>query len=336
MALGNQFNQLTINVASAAAGGVLRSLNGSNPLVKYNVVRPYASSFFDDSHTSLLVFEGKRLIEQQLYETVNTIIPKMIKSKQKEIRMERDTELKETNEAIIENGHISTGDTTKFKTSDDKLLYATDIYGRSEAAVGAIFLAYTSDTTIGYELYGETKNVDSKDVVVWDPAPSVSANSKKNLQVTPVVGRDYSRKELISNSDVSFSVSGKFVSRNPDVYPTNEVKRFIDIMRHQDIIRVQNLSFSQHNVEYIVIQDYNLPTPTCLNEQPYSFTCIGVEPNDEKLTQDTLSAQFYTPKTSKLEGWYNNILSQYMLSQAGAVASQGIATASSSLNSLIR
>ena len=326
---------LTLNYGTAMTIGQLRALDGNNPLVKYNVNRPYSS---------VLTFEGKRLVEQQLYKTLNTILPNLVKQHQTNKRKERDQSIKETNKIIIQNGQVSTGDTTQFTTSDGKLLSATDIYGRKGAAVGAIFLAYTTeDKTIKYYTLGETddkkkktvqEGVDSKDMVVWDPAPSVSLSSKKNVSVTPVVGRDYSRKELISNSDVTFNVSGKFVSRNPDVYPSAEVQRFIDIMRHQDIIRVQNLFFAQHNVKSIVITDYNLPTPSCLNEQPYSFSCIGVEPAEEGIA-DTLSSALYEAKDSELEGWYLKILKQYTLQQSGALATQTIISTRSAIESIL-
>lgn len=329
---------LTLNYGTAMAIGQLRALDGNNPLVKYNVNRPYSS---------VLTFEGKRLVEQQLYKTLNTILPNLVKQHQTNKRKERDQSIKETNKIIIQNGQISTGDTTQFTTSDNKLLSATDIYGRKGAAVGAIFLAYTTEgKTIKYYALDEIETddkkkktvqegVDSVDMVVWDPAPNVSLSSKKNVSVTPVVGRDYSRKELISNSDVTFNVSGKFVSRNPDVYPSAEVQRFIDIMRHQDIIRVQNLFFAQHNVKNIVITDYNLPTPSCLNEQPYSFSCIGVEPAEEGVIADTLSSALYEAKDSKLEGWYLKILKQYTLQQSGALAAQTIISTRSAIESIL-
>lgn len=326
----NEGALIRYNIAIATASGALRALHGDNPLVKYNVNRPYASYY---------AFIAKRLVEQQVYKKINTIIPDMIQKQQKAAREKRDTQLKDTNETIIKNGQLSTGDLTTFKTSDDQQLVATDIYGRKDAAVGALFIAYTSpDNKVWtYEWFDEetdpngvmktlAKDVLSKDVVVWDPAPNISINSKKNVNLTPVVGRDHSRKELISNGDVSFHISGKFVSRNPDVYPANEVKRFIDIMRHQDIIRVQNMFFAQHNIDHIVITDYNLPTPTCLNEQPYSFSCVGVEPSEEGLKQDTLVSQIYTQETSQLEGWYNNILVKYLINQMGALNAQTIAT----------
>ena len=326
--LGNDLGKLSINYATAMAVGSMRALGGSNPLVKYSVNRPYSS---------VLVFEGKRMVEQKLYEELNTIIPNMVKKHQDNERKKRDEKLKITKNVIINNGLASTGDLTQFTTSDGKLLSATDIYGRKEAAVGALFLAYTMDgnNTMSYFILGESEDktgktkteqtpVTSKDMIVWDPAPQISVSSKKNVSVTPVVGRDNSRKELISNSDVTFNVSGKFVSRNPDVYPSSEVQRFIDIMRHHDIIRVQNMFFAQHNIKNIVITDYNLPNPTSLNEQPYSFSCIGVEPPEEGVVADTLSSALYEAEDSKLEGWYTKILSQYLLNQSGALTAQTI------------
>ena len=73
--------------------------------------------------------------------------------------------------------------------------------------------------------------VNTKTLVWYDTTALVTINSDKNLIATRVQGRDYSRKELVSNGDIKFSVSGQITSGKPDIYPSEEVKKFIKVMQ---------------------------------------------------------------------------------------------------------
>ena len=137
-------------------------------------------------------------------------------------------------------------------------------------------------------VFGDTSH-KTKYVTLIDLAPRISVNSKKNLVMTTVQGRDYTRKELVSGGDRTFSVSGHIVSNMIDEYPTNDVRKFINIMEYGGIVQVNNMIFGQFNVDRILILDYRLETSDCKNDQPYSFTCVAVEPDtDVVIKSDTI------------------------------------------------
>lgn len=128
--------------------------------------------------------------------------------------------------------------------------------------------------------------------IVWyDTTALINVSSDKNLVSTKVVGRDYSRKELISNGDIKFSVSGQITSGRPDVYPTEEVAKFLKVMKYKGIVRVNNQILDQFGVEYIVITDFNLSSKEGHKSvQQYSFTAIGLQPAKEiAITEDTVT-----------------------------------------------
>ena len=157
----------------------------------------------------------------------------------------------------------------------------------------AMILYYKGDQEIEVveNYYSELGDVSNrrKTVTLVDLAPKISVGSKKNLVKTQVQGRDYTRKELVSGGDRTFSVSGKIVSNIIDKYPTNDVRKFINIMEYGGIVQVNNLIFGQFNVDRIIIEDYRLEQPECKNEQPYSFTCVAVEPDtDVMIKADTI------------------------------------------------
>ncbi len=157
----------------------------------------------------------------------------------------------------------------------------------------AMILYYKGEHEINVDVnewFGEgSSSIRTKYVTLVDLAPKISVGSKKNLVKTQVQGRDYTRKELVSGGDRTFSVSGKIVSNIIDKYPTNDVRKFINIMEYGGIVQVNNLIFGQFNVDRIIIEDYRLEQPECKNEQPYSFTCVAVEPDtDVMIEADTI------------------------------------------------
>lgn len=158
---------------------------------------------------------------------------------------------------------------------------------------------------------------------VIDLAPQVTVNSTKNLILTKVQGRDFTRKELISGGDLSFSVSGEFNSNYEGIYPSRDVQKFINIMQHNGVLFVNNLIFGQLNVTRILIQSYQLGHPSCKNTQPYSFTCVAVEPDEDvTIANDTIDELNYTLSTSPAKGWEKFILNS-KLSELTANAVSG-------------
>ena len=131
------------------------------------------------------------------------------------------------------------------------------------------------------------------DTLVWyDPTALVTVQSQKNYVITKVNGRDYSRKELISNGDVEFSITGRINSNLPDVYPTNEIRKFIQIMNYKGLVRINSQIIDQYNIDKVFIKDYSLPQKEGYrNIQEYTINCIGSVPTtDVKVKDDTVIA----------------------------------------------
>lgn len=159
-----------------------------------------------------------------------------------------------------------------------------------------------------WEFYTNDTNVVIKNAecVFMDLGAIVSVQSANNIVVTRVQGRNGSRKEFISGGDINFSVQGKIYSNFPDLYPYEEVSKFIKIMQSDTIIQVSNLMFSQYNVSRILIKDFNMnQNEGFKNVQPYSFTCIGIEPDEdvEAITSDTIDTINYKLNQSGKAGW---------------------------------
>ena len=118
----------------------------------------------------------------------------------------------------------------------------------------------------------------------------MNINSDKNLVVTPVQGRDYSRKELVSNGDIVFSISGTITSRYPDIYPSEEVLKLRKILQYKGLIEVNNQTINEWGITKIVIRDFSMPqSEGYKSRQTYSFSAIGIQPEgDREVSADTL------------------------------------------------
>lgn len=188
-----------------------------------------------------------------------------------------------------------------------------------------------------------TVNTVTTNTLVWfDTTALITINSDKNLIATRVQGRDYSRKELVSNGDIKFSVTGQITSGKPDIYPTEEIKKFIKVMQYKGIVKINNQVLDQFGISHIVITDFNIsPRQGYKALQQYSFSAIGLQPEKEiEITEDTISIipQKAVPtKEDDRSEWMKMLNNQLegLKSMASDVFSQGLGLASGMLeNSL--
>lgn len=210
--------------------------------------------------------------------------------------------------------------TIKDVANNDASVYALDDWGC--VSPDAVMLGIETDNNIDvkqtFRLYDNTidslgvgvKNIvgssvqtdfKTKTLVWYDVTALVSLSSDKNLVVTKVQGRDYSRKELVSNGDVKFSVTGQITGRMPEVYPEDEVKKFIKIMNYKGIVRIHNQVLDQLGITHIVITDFSLsPKQGFKNTQPYSFSALGLQPEKtNEITEDTVIFETSTDTVTK-------------------------------------
>ena len=151
---------------------------------------------------------------------------------------------------------------------------------------------------------------NDKNNVFLDLGAIVSMSGGNNIVQTKVQGRDFSRKELISGDDLVFTVKGKIVSNYPDIYPYEHVSRFVNLMKHKGVLQVHNLLFQQFNVTQIIVKDFNMgQIEGYKNVQPYSFTCVAVEVDNEvKVVKDTIEAANIVIEEKKKTGWEKAVL----------------------------
>ena len=144
--------------------------------------------------------------------------------------------------------------------------------------------------------------------------------------MTTVQGRDYTRKELVSGGDLKFQINGTMVSDEVGVYPDSQVRKFIQMCQYGGVIKINHLLFKQFNVNQIIITDYSLGDSEYKNEQPYTFSCVAVEPDEDvKVSQDTIAILNNEIQASPMNKWYKLILDD-KLAEIAANAATDVAS----------
>ena len=324
-----------------ATGNYSASLLGPNYLLGRDGVIKYVGNKHYDS---VLVYTAKRMVAQALQAEIDKALPRYQKYLQDKRREEYKAQAKTVDNTILKNGEIVD---KKYGEIGDGIV-AMDPYGNPVREALIIWyegdpeikdsllpipLGTTTTETVGKknspyasQTSGGTSgkyvpSVTTKKVFVIDLAPKITLQSTKNLQLTKVQGRDYTRKELISGGDLVFSVSGEFNSGYAGVYPTRDVQKFTAIMKHNGIISVNNMFFGNQNVTRILIQNFQLGQQEYKNIQPYSFTCVAVEPDTEvSVTDDTINGLTQIIKSSPAKGWERFILNSKLAEISADIA----------------
>lgn len=161
-----------------------------------------------------------------------------------------------------------------------------------------------------------------------DLLAQVTSSSSKNLVQTKVQGRDFTRKELISGGDIVFNISGKLVGKMGE-YPSDAVKKLIQLSQYKGVVKVNNFIFDQYNVREVIITSMNLGQIENYNEQPYTMECVAVEPDDAvKLSKDTIGQLNTYLERNLTDGWQKVVreskLEQITANAATSILSNGL------------
>lgn len=284
------------------------------------------------AYQSVVVHIAKQTAAQLIEHTANSIIPKYLRYMENLSRNYVLNQQQQNLATIIENSQIVEKNVGSIRTKEGKTIYAKDKYGTKVPE--ALFVYYDSDTQVSVTDNVQAGNFIVKDTfstaTVWhvDLAASVNVQSDKNVIFTKVQGRDFTRKELISGGDISFSISGEIVGPDPGVYPSNDVKKFIQIMQYGGVLKVNHLLFDQFNVTQIIVTGYTLKQSDCKNIQPYTFSCVAVEPDEAVVvTKDTIGVLNQMVTANPIDNKFKLILN----SKLGQVVADSVTSAASNL-----
>ena len=332
--ISSTFSNLTINVGKGLAN---TGVNAAFYAANYRKRDGQLKFISNRGYSNVFVYAAKRTMMQMTFATINDLYPKYIR----QLDRKNATAAYQKNQGqelqkIITNGQKADEDTfnkqgvvLKYQgkpANEGLLLWIKNESGQVQTVQFNTYWdkikGLSNEAAASSSLNTATEVKVPGDPVFLDLGAIVQAQSSNNLVLTKVQGRDYSRKELISGGDINFTVTGKIVSNYPDVYPYAEVSKFITLMQPKGVIQVFNLMFQQFNVTQILIKDFNMgQNEGFKNVQPYSFTCVAVEPDDAvNVVQDTINGTNLEISQMKKQGWAKVLLDKVKASAANQAA----------------
>lgn len=286
------------------------------------------------AYKSVLVHVAKQFAMSEIEGQINKLFPKYQRYLEKTLRKTVLEQQKSNQVQLIRNRESQMKEWGRITADGGHTITAKDKYGN--AVPESLMLFYDGDTDILVEdvkIVGDKQVKDSyttKTICFIDINPDVAIQSSKNIVMTTVQGRDYTRKELVSGGDLNFTVTGEIVSNEEGVYPENDVKKFIQIMQYGGVVNVNHFQFKQFNVDKIIIKDFNMQNQEFKNIQPYTFTCVAVEPDEDVVVKsDTIAVINREIEVSPMSKWYKLILNN---KYAEIVANAAASAASSTIN----
>lgn len=228
--------------------------------------------------------KDKQILKRAMMQTASQLAYGMLRSYPRYIKyweqVERDKYLKnksQTSRANVSGQYRQLIDQQQALAEEKK--YADTIVGEIvkdylelEIPGEGTYFDYQSGKVEPNSKYGLVKFADLQ--------PMVQVSSKNNVVLTTVQGRDYTRKELISGGDLEISINGKITSKYPDVYPEAEVSKFLKLMQYRGVINCDNTILRQFKITRLIVLNYSLTPSDCRNIQPYTLTCVAVEPSE--------------------------------------------------------
>lgn len=310
------WNHLTYTIGSTVGNLASAGING---LVKRDLSEPVDGIVYRTrkGYDNVLTFTAKRMVMGEISSAVKEVTSAGKSLAEKLLKLSDTTENNSgVYKQIIKDGVIVDAPYGHIKTKEGYTIQALNPYG--EEVSDALMIYYDAETPITHttKLVGGSDTVDGTSasfstvtVCHIDIAPKVSLQSSKNLILTPVQGRNFTRKELVSGGDYVFQVNGEINSNEMGVYPDALVKKFTQIMDYNGIVNVNYVSFNNINVNKILIKDFALGVQEYKNIQPYTFTCVAVEQDEEVvINSDTINLFSYSTETTASSSWYKMLL----------------------------
>lgn len=275
---------INIGVGTLLSGGIIS--HGTAEGYVSNIARKSLGlglSEFQDGSVKYFS-KDKQILKRAMAQTASQLAYGMLRSYPRYIKyweqVERDKYLKnksQTSRANVNGQYRQLIDQQQALAEEKK--YADTIVGEIvkdylelEIPGEGTYFDYQSGKVEPNSKYGLVKFADLQ--------PVVQVSSKNNVILTTVQGRDYTRKELVGGGDLEISINGKITSKYPDVYPEVEVSKFLKLMQYRGVINCDNTILRQFKITRLIVLNYSLNPSGCRNIQPYTLTCVAVEPSE--------------------------------------------------------
>lgn len=319
-ALGGAVAQAGISEATGLLDGVLGNKKGNDGDIKYYYNSNRGGNFLANFAAPIAraaAQYAKDYAIGQLNKLADKALDKLFGKQKKEFQGSKWATLIEEYECNVEEkkyGMLAVNDGKNYIPAMDNMgqFYPTAFIMGIKLDQPISYSVTKRQNGFGQKDYRLDMMPQQTDTLVWyDVSAIPTINSDKNVLLTPVQGRDYTRKEIIGNGDIKFSVTGRMTSGVPGVYPENEVKKFVQIMNYKGIIRCNHFILGILGIDKFIITSWSLSPRQGFgdNVQDYTFSAVGVMPDKQvKVDADTINILDYSIQQEKPQGKWAKLL----------------------------
>lgn len=110
---------------------------------------------------------------------------------------------------------------------------------------------------------------------------------QKSIVLTPIIGRNGTVKEYISDNDFSINVRGIITSGQNGIYPRQSFKDLFDNLKAPIALPVNSWYLNQMGIFSLVVTDYTLPQREgYYAQQLFELNCLSDEPVELQLSKN--------------------------------------------------
>lgn len=103
-------------------------------------------------------------------------------------------------------------------------------------------------------------------------------NQVKNIVKTPIIGRNTTVKQYVSDGDYMINIKGVLTGTN-GVYPKQQRNQLHALLKAPVPIYVNSWYLNDLGIFYLVVEDYEFPqVPGFYSQQPFEINCSSDEP----------------------------------------------------------
>lgn len=195
-------------------------------------------------------------------------------------------------ERNLENPYTANGFIEVLRENHDEIMQGRHFYGLDKRNEIFEFLILQAQAENG------------RKIEFLDKHAVISIQRAKNLIMTQVVGRDFTRKELFGKGDYVIKVNGKIASQYRDVYPSSDVKDFLEIMNTSDVILCYSPFLANFGISSMVIRSFSLPQQIgTRNIQDYSFEAVFEKSTEEMQIEENETKKENEKAIQETKGW---------------------------------
>jgi Domain of unknown function (DUF6046) len=148
----------------------------------------------------------------------------------------------------------------------------------SESTVGSDGIVRRASAYLGTPVFSDLVLSDKRGVEVYLGEALVNVSQVKNVIATPVVGRNGTIKEYVSDGDFVIKIQGVLVSNN-SLYPKEAFSDLLELLQTPDVIAVTSWFLQQFGIFNLVVTDYACPQAEGFeNVQPFEISALSDAP----------------------------------------------------------